>query len=175
MVVRVCIIGGGPCGMLTLCFYNRLKAEGAPVSVTCYEKQEKPGGLWNFTWRTGVDKYGEPLQNGQYRDLFSNSPKECLEFPDYTFVQHFGKSIPSYPPRPVLRDYQEGYWKLCGVSDSDVKVEHCVRHDEFNKDSSTFSVTVDVRNTCETITNEFDYVIVATRHFSYPQEISSAL
>ena len=154
--------------MLTLCSYNRLKAEGAPVSVTCYEKQEKPGGLWNFTWRTGVDKYGEPLHNGQYRDLFSNSPKECLEFPDYTFVQHFGKSIPSYPPRPVLRDYQEGYWRFCGVSDSDVKVEHCVRHVEFNKDSSTFSVTVDILNTGETITNEFDYVIVATGHFSYP-------
>jgi cation diffusion facilitator CzcD-associated flavoprotein CzcO len=43
-----------------------------------------------------------------YRHLWSNGPKECLEFPDYTFEKHFGKAIPSFPPRPVLRDYLEG-------------------------------------------------------------------
>lgn len=40
-----------------------------------------------------------------YRNLWSNGPKEALEFADYTFDEHFGKSISSYPPRPILWDY----------------------------------------------------------------------
>ena len=35
-------------------------------------------------------------------------PKECLEFADYTFEEHFGKPIASYPPRAVLWDYIKG-------------------------------------------------------------------
>jgi trimethylamine monooxygenase len=37
--------------------------------------------------------------------LWSNGPKECLEFADYTFDEHFRQPIPSYPPREVLYDY----------------------------------------------------------------------
>ncbi|CAH3171563.1 unnamed protein product [Porites lobata] len=40
-----------------------------------------------------------------YQGLWTNGPKECYEFPDYTFEDHFGKPIPSYPPREVFRDY----------------------------------------------------------------------
>ena len=40
-----------------------------------------------------------------YRYLWSNGPKECLEFADYSFDEHFGKPIPSFPPREVLYDY----------------------------------------------------------------------
>jgi trimethylamine monooxygenase len=31
-----------------------------------------------------------------YRFLWSNGPKECLEFPDYSVETHFGRPIPSY-------------------------------------------------------------------------------
>ena len=34
-----------------------------------------------------------------FRYLWSNGPKECLEFPYYTFEEHYGKPIPSFPPR----------------------------------------------------------------------------
>ena len=54
---------------------------------------------------SGLDEYGEPVHCSMYRDLFSNGPKEALEFPEYTFMDHFGKEIPSCPPRPVLYDY----------------------------------------------------------------------
>ena len=43
-----------------------------------------------------------------YRYLWSNGPKECLEFADYSFDEHFGKPIPSFPPRAVLYDYIVG-------------------------------------------------------------------
>lgn len=52
-----------------------------------------------------------------YRYLWSNGPKEGLEFADYSFEEHFGKQIASYPPRAVLFDYIEGREKKAGVRD----------------------------------------------------------
>lgn len=56
----------------------------------------------------GTDKHDELHHSAMYKHLWSNGPKECLEFPSYTFEQHFGKTLPSFPPRAVLRDYLEG-------------------------------------------------------------------
>jgi hypothetical protein len=36
-----------------------------------------------------------------FRYLWSNGPKECLELPSYTFEDHYGRAIPSFPPREV--------------------------------------------------------------------------
>ena len=56
-----------------------------------------------------MDDHGEPVHGSMYRYLWSNGPKEAsLEFPDYTFEDHFGKPIPSFPPREVLFDYLKG-------------------------------------------------------------------
>ncbi|XP_053400389.1 uncharacterized protein LOC123556318 [Mercenaria mercenaria] len=103
----VCVIGAGPCGMSALYHFGNTDG-GKDVDVVCYEKQSTWGGLWNFSWRTGNDEFGELCHNGMYKNLWCNSPKETIEFPDYTYEDHFGKAIPSYPPRPVLRDYLEG-------------------------------------------------------------------
>ena len=51
---------------------------------------------------------GEPVHNSMYRYLWSNGPKEALEFADYSFEDHFKRPIPSFPPREVLRDYIVG-------------------------------------------------------------------
>ena len=56
----------------------------------------------------GEDKYGEHNHGSMYYDLWSNNPKESLEFPEYTYEQHFGKLLPSYVPRAAMRDYLEG-------------------------------------------------------------------
>ena len=55
-----------------------------------------------------------------YRNLWSNGPKEALEFPDYTFDEHFGKPIASYPPREVLRDYLQGLFSFFYILLSDI-------------------------------------------------------
>ena len=48
------------------------------------------------------------MHGSMYQGLWTNAPKECYEFPDYTFEDHFGKPIPSYPPREVFYDYLTG-------------------------------------------------------------------
>lgn len=109
MTIRVAIIGAGPSGLAQLRAFQSAHAQGAEMpEVVCFEKQADWGGMWNYTWRTGLDEHGEPVHGSMYRYLWSNGPKECLEFADYSFDEHFGRPISSYPPREVLWDYIQG-------------------------------------------------------------------
>lgn len=165
---RVAIIGAGPSGLAQLRAFQSAKANGEEIpDIVCYEKQDDWGGLWKYTWRTGVDKDGEPCHCSMYRYLWSNGPKEGLEFADYTFDEHFGKEIASYPPRAVLFDYIEGRVKKAGVRDW-IRFNHVVRDVRYNQNTGRFTVTArDSGNDRESI-EDFDHVIVASGHFSTP-------
>ena len=166
MTKRIAIIGAGPSGLAQLRAFQSAKQAGADIpEIVCYEKQANWGGLWNYTWRTGVDQYGEPVHGSMYRYLWSNGPKEGLEFADYSFEEHFGKQIASYPPRAVLFDYIQGRVEKAGVRDW-ITFETVVRRVEA-KDGK-FAVTVkDLPNDQES-TEVFDHVICASGHFSTP-------
>ena len=113
---KVAIIGSGPCGLSMLRAFHQAELKGDKIhEIVCFEKQSDWGGLWNYSWRTGSDQYGDPVPNSMYRYLWSNGPKECLEFADYTFDEHFGKALPSFPPREVLYDYILGRAKKSDV------------------------------------------------------------
>ncbi len=165
---RVAVIGAGPSGLAQLRAFQSAKQKGEDIpDVVCYEKQSDWGGLWKYTWRTGVDDSGEPCHGSMYRYLWSNGPKEGLEFADYTFDEHFGKPIASYPPRAVLFDYIEGRVKKAGVRDW-IKFNHTVRDVRYNEDTGMFTVTARDGNTDSEEISEFDHVIVASGHFSTP-------
>jgi len=167
-MTRVAVIGAGPCGMSLLHAFATAENNGTEIpEVVCYEKQSDWGGLWNYTWRTGTDQYGEPVHGSMYRYLWSNGPKECLEFADYSFEQHFGKPIPSFPPRAVLADYikgrveKSGARKFCQFN----RAAHWVRYSSQN-DNFTVA-TRDLEN--DSLSSDvFDYVVVAIGHFSVP-------
>jgi len=168
MTTRVAIIGAGPCGLSQLQAFATARDRGLDIpEVVCFDKQEDWGGLWNFTWRTGTDEYGELVHTSMYRYLWSNGPKECLEFADYTFEEHFGKPIPSFPPREVLRDYLEGRAKKSDVRKY-IRFRTAVRMVEYSNDTGRFTVTShDLKNN-NVVSEEFDYVVVASGHFSVP-------
>ncbi|MDO5756011.1 MAG: NAD(P)/FAD-dependent oxidoreductase [Rhodobacterales bacterium] len=166
MTKRIAILGAGPSGLAQLRAFQSAREKGEETpEIVCFEKQSDWGGLWNYTWRTGVDQYGEPVHGSMYRYLWSNGPKEGLEFADYSFEEHFGKQIASYPPRAVLFDYIEGRVKKANVRDV-IRFETVVRHVE--KVGDKFQVTVCHLPEEHVYTEEFDYVICATGHFSTP-------
>jgi len=165
---RVAVIGAGPCGLAQLRAFQSAKQKGADIpEVVCFEKQDDWGGLWNYTWRTGLDEYGEPVHCSMYRYLWSNGPKECLEFADYTFEEHFGKPIASYPPRAVLWDYIKGRVEKAGVRDW-IRFRTPVRMVTYDEDSGRFTVTAQDLVKGHTYSEEFDHVVVANGHFSTP-------
>ena len=59
MKKRVAVIGAGPSGTAVLRAFQSAAAKGAEIpEIVCYEKQDDWGGLWNYSWRTGLDEFG---------------------------------------------------------------------------------------------------------------------
>lgn len=168
MPKRVAVIGAGPCGLAQLRAFELARRQQVEIpEIVCFEKQSDWGGLWNYTWRTGLDAHGEPVHGSMYRYLWSNGPKECLEFADYTFDDHFKQPIPSFPPREVLHDYIVGR-----AEDSDlrqfIQFNTSVRMVSWDEAAGNFVVAVEDLTDHTTKTERFDHVVVASGHFSVP-------
>ncbi|MGI9608028.1 MAG: flavin-containing monooxygenase [Acidimicrobiales bacterium] len=167
-MTRVAVIGAGPSGLAQLRAFESAAGQGAAVpEIVCYEKQPDWGGLWNYDWRTGLDSNGEAVHGSMYRYLWSNGPKECLEFADYSFEEHFGKPIGSFPPRAVLWDYIKGRVEKTGIRDQ-IQFDTAVRNVSYNEASNDFTVTVHDYANDRTSSSNFDHVVVASGHFSTP-------
>ncbi|KAL2632294.1 hypothetical protein R1flu_016980 [Riccia fluitans] len=166
---RVAVIGAGPSGLALLRAFQSAEEKGAEIpELVCFEKQLECGGLWNFSESTGVEEHGS-----MYKDLYINGPKEVNEYVDYSFEEHFGKPIGSYPPRSVLLDYIKGRankFKLC-----ERFVRHHTKVKSVTYSESTRKFTVTVRDYSafdytegRLYSEEFDHLVVATGHFSTP-------
>ncbi|KAI1695149.1 flavin-binding monooxygenase-like domain-containing protein [Ditylenchus destructor] len=168
---RVAIIGAGPSGMFLAKAFKTASDRDANVSnrfeVVCFERQADWGGLWNFTWRTGLDENGEPVHCSMYRNLWTIGPKECVELADYSFVEHFGKSVPSFMPRAAMWDYLNGNMGASNIKHW-FRFKHSVQRVAFDDTTKKFSVTVWDTINDRIFTEDFDYVAVATGHFSTP-------
>ena len=171
MAKRIAVIGAGPSGLAQLrAFDSDSKKNGTKVEIVCFEKQEDWGGMWNYTWKTGVDEFGEPVHCSMYRYLWSNGPKECLEFADYSFEEHFGKPIASFPPRAVLWDYIKGRIEKLGIRNQ-IRFRSPVRAVSYSDATEKFTVTVHDLIKDHVYSEEFDYVVVASGHFSFPNMV----
>ena len=166
---RIAILGAGPSGLAQIRAFEaaHLLGEKNLPDIVCYEKQSDIGGMWNYTWRTGLDKNGESVHGSMYRYLWSNGPKECLEFADYSFEEHFGQPIPSYPPRAVLKDYIMGRMNKKDI-EKYIRFDSPVRRVSYDEQTQKFTVTAMNHKKGEEESDVFDYVIVATGHFSTP-------
>ena len=151
---KIAIIGAGPCGLSMLRAFENAEQKGEKVpEIVCFEKQDDWGGLWNYSWRTGSDQYGDPVPNSMYRYLWSNGPKECLEFADYSFDEHFGKPIPSFPPREVLYNYIIGRVSK-GNLKSKIKFSTTVKSVNYN--SHKIEVSYQDKNNNKILSDKFD-------------------
>jgi trimethylamine monooxygenase len=115
--MQVAIIGCGPSGMFFLHALahrrKRLEAEGDTAAlallpdVTCFERSSAPGGVWKSDRVEDKDGDDNTLEKStsMYEALWMNGPKECLEFFDYTFDEHFGCAMPMYLPRKLFLEY----------------------------------------------------------------------
>ena len=57
---------------------------------------------------SGTDQYSEPVHDSMYFDMWINNPHCNNEFPEYTYEEHFGKILPAYVLRAVVRHYLDG-------------------------------------------------------------------
>lgn len=112
-MTKIAVIGCGPSGMFFLHAFalrrKRLEQEGNTAAlallpdVTCFERSSSPGGVWRSD-RHSNGKNSEE-STSMYEALWTNGPKECTEFFDYTFDEHFGCALPVFLPRELYLDY----------------------------------------------------------------------
>jgi trimethylamine monooxygenase len=163
----VCVIGAGASGLALLRACRQLVGNSLDIAV--FEKQSEAGGLWLYDWRTGNGGLrGEPVHGSMYRYLWSNGPKECLEFSDYSFLEHFGRAIPSYPPREVVLDYIRGRLRKQGVFENAISFDTAVRWVTRSSTDGRFNVTVQDLKSGELKERSFDFCVVASGHYSTP-------
>jgi len=64
-MTRVAVIGAGPSGLAQLHAFEQARKMGTDLpEIVCFEQQSDWGGLWNYTWRTGLDEHGGICQPG---------------------------------------------------------------------------------------------------------------
>lgn len=51
-----------------------------------------------------IESRGKSSTN-MYEALWTNGPSHCIEYPDYTFDEHFNRPVPVFMPRGVLLEY----------------------------------------------------------------------
>ena len=78
-----------------------------------------------------------------YQGLWSNGPKEGLEYPDYTFDEHFGKPISSYVPREVLYDYLKGEYEEFSLNQIQIMPENSSDSSYINKQNEFKALNID--------------------------------
>ncbi|KAJ1639843.1 putative flavin-containing monooxygenase [Pavlovales sp. CCMP2436] len=166
---RVAVIGGGPAGISALAAFQAAAAQGARVpEVVLFDRQSEWGGTWNLPAATGLDEFGEVAHSAMYRHLWSNGPKECLELPSFPFSAAFGPApLPSYPPRDVLRRYLHLRAEHLGLAPH-CRLRTAVRDVRCDGAMGRLALTAHDLPADRVYTEHFDFVIVATGHYSTP-------
>lgn len=93
-----------------------------------------------------------------------------VQFADYSFLEHFGRPIPSYPPREVVLDYIRGRLlkQGAGALEKSIRFRHAVHWVSWDEQRAKFSVRACNLLTGDVIKEDFDYVVCATGHYSTP-------
>ena len=100
--------------------------------------------------------------------LWINGPKEKSEYPDYTFYDHFGCSLPSYVTRPLILDYLNGRAEHYNLRRF-IRFNTAVRYVDFNEKENEFDVEVEDLETGSVENLTFDRVVVASGRFTAPK------
>jgi len=72
-------------------------------TVTCFERSSGPGGVWRSDRFSADD--GDAKSTNMYEALWTNGPKEAMEFFDHTYQEHFGCPLPTFLPRECVLSY----------------------------------------------------------------------
>ncbi|CAF4910938.1 unnamed protein product [Pieris macdunnoughi] len=153
---RVCIIGAGLAGITS---GKNLQDQG--LSFTILEATTTFGGTWRYEPRVGVYENGLPVFSSMYKHLRTNLPKPTMELSGFPMPD----GVPSFPTWEVYYNYLLRYVHHFQL-EKYMQFQHYVTR--VSRVNGVWRVRHKYLPTGEEIEDEFDYVIVATGHFSQP-------
>ena len=109
-----------------------------------------------------------------YEGLRTNNPKEVMELPELpmSLKQDDPKiGSTSYPYRSYMLEYLEEFARKFGI-EKYIKFNSWIQNVTFDESVKKFNVSVKDLKTKQEREEVFDYVIVATGHFSCPNYVT---
>ncbi|XP_053549200.1 flavin-containing monooxygenase 3-like [Bombina bombina] len=153
MVQNVAIIGAGISGLAAL--KGSLEVG---LQVTCFEKSDSVGGLWNFM------DHAEDGRASIYSSVFTNACKEMMCYPDFPIPDEY----PNFMHNSLFLEYLRLYARNFDLI-RHIKFKTTVLHVEKHKDfSSTGQWDIITENNGEQRSTVFDAVLICTGHHVYP-------
>lgn len=174
-VKSIAVIGAGPSG---LALATALKAERKFDVIKVFERQERPGGVWNYSDETrntplipstsAFTKEPTDVRNGKpvyyspmYKTLETNIPKDVMR---YSFTP-FNKEYENFPTRQQVLSYVQEY-----ASNVNDLIQYNTEVQTVEKVSGQWEVMVTDYNNSK-ITNQtenFDAIAICTGHYDLP-------
>lgn len=162
-VQRVAVIGAGVSG---LCCARRFTEPGFRdrFQVVVYEQTDRVGGQWVYTTQVGVDdETGLPLHSSMYKNLRTNLPKECMEFPGFKYGSHLNDQ--SYISWSEVLKYLDDFTDHFNLKNV-INFHHLViavtrRHEKWKVRVKDLKIDASFEE-------EFDAVVVCSGHNSVP-------
>jgi hypothetical protein len=136
--VRAAVVGAGPAGLTALVALQR-----AGIDTTCFEKGDRPGGLW---------AYGAPL-SGAYRSLHLNTSRERTQLTGFPMPEDW----PDFPSHERIGEYFDRYVDAMGVRER-IRFGAGVERAE-RRDGGGWTVHAE-----DGFSAEFDTLVVASGH-----------
>ncbi|VVD00850.1 unnamed protein product, partial [Leptidea sinapis] len=154
---RVCIVGAGLGGITTA---KSLKEKG--ISFTILESSAFFGGIWRYEPKVGNDEYGVPIHSSMYKHLRTNLPKPTMQLNGFPVPE----DMRSYPTWDVYYNYVKEYVQHFDI-EKYIRYSHYVH--AITRANDSWKVKHKHLPTGNEYEHEFEYVILATGHFSKPQ------
>ncbi|XP_075982722.1 senecionine N-oxygenase-like isoform X2 [Anticarsia gemmatalis] len=153
---RACIIGAGYSGLGTA----RHMKEYA-LNFTVFEASRHIGGTWRFDPNVGTDQDGLPLFTSMYKNLRTNTPRQTMEYVDFPFPE----GSPSYPTGTCFYKYLQSFAKHFDLM-KHIQFQSLVTN--IQRVGDKWNVTYMKTDTKQTVTEQCDFVTVASGEYSSP-------
>lgn len=152
---RLAIIGGGPGGLATA----RVFLNNAPnIEIDLFESDHSVGGLWHYP---DAERDGRAM----YDHLETNITKHIMKFSGFPFPD----DVPTYPWRSNVFQYLQSYYKKFIEKEDRISVHLNNRVSNLSKSGSLWTLVSKDSRTHEQTSKDFDYVVIASGHYSDPK------
>ncbi|XP_073950508.1 senecionine N-oxygenase-like isoform X2 [Choristoneura fumiferana] len=152
---KACVIGAGYGGLASARY---LKDYGVDFMV--FEAQRGFGGNWRF--QDDIEEDGLPPFTGVYKKLRTNTPRQTMEFSNFTFPD----STPSYPSAPCFYKYLQNFTREFDL-EKYIQFRSLVTSVKWADKQWEIAYTKTDTGAAETV--NCDYVIVSIGHYNRPK------
>ncbi|KAF5304249.1 hypothetical protein FQA39_LY09776 [Lamprigera yunnana] len=159
MKMRLAIIGAGAAGIVSLKY-----ALEAGFECECIEETETFGGTWNYTDKSGTNKFGFPIHRTMYKNLKTTVPKELMTFLDASYPTEL---LEYFLTQPQVLQYLTDYVNKFNL-EKQIKYYESVVKVEWLSNNTWRILTINIKNNILS-SKTYDAVLICSGRYRFPR------